>query len=86
MPDHTIWELAKNSRELYRCRLGEYKGHKFIDLRLYLQGDGQDPLPTKRGLTIGPHLWPQFRQALGKVDDALVEVGWLDREDLYPEG
>lgn len=75
-------EIPKNSRETYRFRLGEYKGRRFVDLRLYVQENGQDPVPTKKGLTVPPHPWPRFRRALAQVDEALGAAGWLDWEDL----
>jgi hypothetical protein len=84
MTDKTICELQKNARTVIRFRLGELKGHKFIDLRLFVSDDGQDPMPTKRGLAIAPHLWPEFKKRLDLVDQALVEAGWLDPEDLAP--
>lgn len=77
-----IGEVSKNSREVIRFRLGEFKGHKFIDIRVFAKEDGRDPAPTKKGLAVSPALWPQFRVALAQVDQALVEAGWLDREDL----
>jgi len=77
-----VCRLPKNLRETYCFRLGEYKGHRFIDMRVFVAGDGQNHLPTRKGITIAPHLWPQFRQALAQVDEALLEAGWLDREDL----
>ena len=80
--DKLITTLPKNATYAYHLALQEYKGARYVDLRLHVTLEGQDPIPTKRGLTIPYHLWPLFRQALTKVDDALVEAGWLDREDL----
>lgn len=77
-----VCELPKNSREVYQFRLGEFKGHKFIDMRIFTREDGKDPAPTKKGLAVSPHLWPQFREALARVESAMLEQGWLDREDL----
>ncbi len=77
-----VCELSKNARELYLFRLGEFKGHKFIDMRVFATEDGKEPVPTKKGLAVSPQLWPQFRQALTKVEAAMIEAGWLDRKDL----
>jgi hypothetical protein len=33
-------------------------------------------------LAIAPHLWPQFRAALVQVEGAMIEAGWLDKEDV----
>jgi len=77
-----ITELQKNAREVIKFRLAEYKAHKFIDMRIFTKEDGQDPIPTKKGLAVSPQLWPQFWQALAQVEKAMIEQGWLDKEDL----
>jgi hypothetical protein len=75
--------VPKNAREEIKISLEEFKGHKFIDMRVYLKAnDGQAPLPTKKGLAVNPSLWPQFRAALAQVDRALIEEKLLDAEDL----
>lgn len=77
-----ILELPKNSRETLRFSLAEYKGHRFVDLRIFFSDNGKDPAPTKKGLTVSPALWPQFRAALTQVEAAMIQEDWLDREDL----
>lgn len=90
MNEKPVCELPKNSRETIRFRLGEYQGHKFVDMRIFINEAGEDgkpknPAPTKKGLAVSPVLWPQFRQALAQVEAAMVGAGWLDREDLAEE-
>jgi hypothetical protein len=75
-------ELAKNAREKIIFRLGDFKGHKFIDMRVFAVEDGKDPATTKKGLAVSPALWLQFKQAFAQVEAAMVQEGWLDREDL----
>jgi len=82
MSDKLVCELPKNSRETIQFRLGEFKGHKFIDMRVFAIEEGKDPAPTKKGLAVSPQLWPQFRAALDQVETAMVEAGWLDRAEL----
>jgi hypothetical protein len=82
MSGKQIYQLPKNNRETIWFRLGEFKGHKFIDMRVFVKEDGKDPAPTKKGLAVSPQLWPQFRAALEHVEAAMIEQGWLDREDL----
>jgi Transcriptional Coactivator p15 (PC4) len=82
----TVYEIPKNSREDFRFSLGEFKGHKFIDLRVWAVEDGKDPAPTKKGLAVSPALWLQFKQALAQVEAAMVQEGWIDREDLAGQG
>ena len=75
-------EIPKNSREAIKFSLGEFKGHKFIDMRVWAKEEGKDPAPTKKGLAVSPAIWAQFRAALNQVEAAMVEAGWLDRADL----
>jgi hypothetical protein len=82
MTEKPVCELPKNSREVYQFRLGEFKGHKFIDMRIFTKEGGKEPAPTRKGLAVSPQLWPQFRAALARVEEAMVEQGWLDQEDL----
>ena len=81
-----ICEIPKNSREAIKFSLGEFKGHRFIDMRVYVQEEGKDPAPTKKGLAVSPALWPEFKKALAQVEEAMVKEGWLDREDLEGQG
>lgn len=80
-----ICEVPKNARETLIFRLGQFKGHKFCDMRVYVvepAADGRKEQPTKKGLAIAPHLWPAFKEALAQVEAAMIKEGWLDREDL----
>jgi len=80
-----VCELPKNSREVIRFQLGEFKNHKFVDMRIYAAGPGEDGPPTKKGLAVSPHLWSLFRSALTKVEEAMIKEGWLNKEDLEPQ-
>ncbi len=83
-----IHELPKNAMEAIRFRLGEFKGHKFIDMRIYVanleesHGHPKEPVPTKKGLAVSPQLWPQFKAALAQAEAAMLREGWIDPEDL----
>jgi hypothetical protein len=77
-----VCELPKNSRETIRFSLGDYKGHHFIDMRVFAVEDGKDPAPTRKGLAVSPQLWLQFRAAMGQMEAAMVKEGWIDLADL----
>lgn len=82
-PDKDIFvcKLEKSPRQVIHFRLRTYKNSDFIDIRTYFREGGQEN-PTGKGVSIPPHLWPEFRRALGEVDKKLCEHRWLDREDL----
>ncbi len=76
-----IASVSKNTREQYQIDIREYQGHKFVDIRLYALEDGKDPIPTKKGVTVAPSLWRDFKAAL-----ALVEAELIKRKLVDPAG
>jgi hypothetical protein len=86
MSEKPICEIQKNVRETIQLRLGTFKKHRFVDMRIFIKEDGRDPAPTPKGLTVSPALWPQFKEALAQVEAAMIQEDWLDREDLEARG
>jgi hypothetical protein len=84
--DKQVCELSKNSREAIKFSLREYQGHKFADLRIYVQEDGKAQVPTKKGLAVNPTLWREFKKALEQLEAAMIQDGWIDRADLEVQG
>ena len=68
MNDYTV-AIAKAARETIKLRLGEFKDHKFIDMRIFTREDGKEPAPTKKVLAVSPQCgrnsgeqWPRRRR------------------------
>lgn len=59
-------DIKRNDTEIVRVSKREYKGHEFIDLRIYYQDDEGDYKPTKKGITINPKLVDELIDALKK--------------------
>ena len=73
-----IASFHKNSTEKIVASLSEFKGRQRIDIRLYFQEDITDPnsfVPTKKGLNMGLHNWPEFMQLVGKIDKEVTGHG-----------
>ncbi|GJD95216.1 transcriptional coactivator p15/PC4 family protein [Methylobacterium iners] len=64
MDDILIAEIAKNSRERLRIQLREFKGHRFIDLRLFAISADGDFVPTRTGIGFRPDLIDAVVEAL----------------------
>jgi hypothetical protein len=47
-----IGEISKNSIEKIRVTLSEYKGYTFLDVRIYVEDDTGEWIPTKKGIAI----------------------------------
>jgi hypothetical protein len=83
-----ICSFPKNAMETLVFSVNQYKGRTYLDMRLWAKsdnGDGQE-FATKKGITIGISLFPQFKAAMAKVETALIQQGLIDIEDLEAAG
>ena len=53
MPN-VVGEIQKNETEKITVSLNEYKGFKYVDIRLYFQDKEGSWHPTKKGITVSP--------------------------------
>ena len=56
-----IATVQKNRREELRFSLDEFKGHRFVTVRIYAPGRDGSMVPTKCGVTFRPALIAEFR-------------------------
>ena len=63
-------DIKRNDTEIVRVSKREFRGHEFLDLRIYYQDDEGDYKPTKKGITINPKLVDELIDALNKEKDA----------------
>ena len=81
--DILVGEMVKSSRQTLKFSLRVYKGTRFIDIRTFSPlTEGGKTMPTAKGVSVPPHLWPEFQKIMNQVGKVLCEHGWLDREDL----
>jgi hypothetical protein len=82
-----IAKVTKNARETVFFSLSEFRGHRLIDIRVHVPGDKEDEwVPTRKGVSLAVGLYPEFKQALAQVEEALLDQKLLDPEDLEPGG
>ncbi len=71
--DQLIATIEKNPDEEIRISLREYKGHPFVDIRVYWKPPDGEPGPTKKGVTFNPELYPEFKKAITALEEALIQ-------------
>ena len=66
-----IGEIQKNSTEKIRVSIESYKGHEFIDVRVYYEDDTGEWRPTKKGIAIptdkAEELLALIKKAYGEI-------------------
>ncbi len=68
-----IAEIEKNALEHIRVIITEYKGHRFVDCRVYYKDDKGESKPTKKGITLNDETIGGVIEALQKARQALEE-------------
>jgi hypothetical protein len=72
-----IAQIEKNSTEVIRVEIFEYKGFDLVGMRVYVSREGEDPAPTRKGITCNVALIPELKKALAEAEQAAIEAGLL---------
>jgi hypothetical protein len=67
-----IAEIEKNAIERIQITINEYKGHKFVDCRVYYEDDQGEWKPTKKGIALNSEIIDEVVSALKKAKPHLV--------------
>lgn len=76
---HFSVTLPKNTREDLQVALTEYEQHKCADIRIYA-GDGDEKVPTRKGICIRVEQLPALRGALQQAEAEAQRLGFLRKE------
>ena len=80
MADRVIAVIEKNRDEEIRVVLGDFKGHQLVSIRIFAdprEDDGQDRVPTKKGVTCKVALLPEIIKALQDAEAVARKEGLL---------
>lgn len=66
MEDNTkvIKEIKKNTKQIVRICLSEYKNNTFLDLRIYLLQEDGSYVPSKKGIALNKNVLPEVIEGL----------------------
>ncbi len=68
MSDNMLAMIPRSATEELHVQIKEYKGKKYVDLRIYYTTDnGANWSPTKKGVTVSPENLELLKTALEKA-------------------
>ncbi len=87
MPDDrkVLHEFKRNQEETLRISLSNFKGRTYIDIRMFYEDAKGELAPTKKGVTITPELWDEFRNGVANAEEALQKANLWHPEGIAPE-
>ena len=62
-----IAEFGKNSAEIVRIQLVQYKDQELLDLRVWVLQEGAEAIPTKKGLCLRIEQIGDLKEAIDKT-------------------
>ena len=62
-----IGDIERGETEVLRISAEEYKGRKYIDVRIYFENDEGEWKPTKKGVTLQPDKVDAFLDLIRKA-------------------
>jgi hypothetical protein len=86
MPDDrkVLHEFKRNQEETLRVSLSTFKGRTYIDIRLFYEDPNGELAPTKKGVTVTPELWDEFRNGVAAAEEALQKGNLWHPETAAP--
>ena len=66
-----IGEIGRTETEVVRVSVEEYKGRKYLDVRIYFESDEGEWKPTKKGVTIQPDKIDLFMDLIRQAKESL---------------
>ena len=73
-----ITEIEKNKTEVIRVELTGFSDYDLVGLRVYVNRESEDPLPTKKGIASNLKLLPELKSAIND-GRASSHPGGIDR-------
>ena len=74
--------IEKNSRESIVVSEIEYKGNKYIDVRVFYKDTDGNLKPTRKGVSLRPEKVAELVAALAAAVDGSIEAGVDDSVEL----
>lgn len=74
--------FQKSKTEQVRISINEYRGHEYIDIRIFYLSDDDKFLPTKKGVTVKKDLYPELLAGVVQLGETL---GFDLQQETTPE-
>ena len=66
-----LHSFKRNREETLQVSLSNFKGKTYIDIRLFYEPSEGELAPTKKGVTLTPELWDEFRAGIAAAETEL---------------
>jgi hypothetical protein len=72
--DKVVASFKRNPTEEVRAGIKEFKGRRYIDLRIYYMDDQGEWKPTRKGISLATDFMPELRNAVDNIEKELKSM------------
>ena len=72
--DKVVSSFKRNPTEEVRAGIKEFKGRRYIDLRIYYMDDQGEWKPTRKGISLATDFMPELKEAVGAIETELKNM------------
>jgi hypothetical protein len=76
--DKVVSSFKRNPTEEVRAGIKEFKGRRYIDLRIYYMDDQGEWKPTRKGISLATDFMPELKKAVGAIE---TELKTMEKEE-----
>lgn len=69
--DKVVSSFKRNPTEEVRATLKEFRGKRYLDLRIYYQDEAGEWKPTRKGVSLSTDFMPELKEAVMSLERAL---------------
>ena len=72
--DKVVASFKRNPTEEVRAGIKEFKGRRYIDLRIYYMDDQGEWKPTRKGISLATDFMPELKNAVDSIETELKKM------------
>ncbi len=76
--DKVVSSFKRNPTEEVRAGIKEFKGRRYIDLRIYYMDDQGEWKPTRKGISLATDFMPELKEAVTAIE---AELKSMEKEE-----
>ena len=80
--DKIVQSFKKNSQEEVRAGIQEFKGRHYAFVRVFVENDVGETVPTKKGLTLPVDLLPELARSVRLLSEEAVKQKLVEEESF----
>ncbi len=68
-----IGDIPRNTTEITRVSISEFKGKKYLDIRIWFKDDNGEYAPGKKGVSVNVDAIAELKNLIARAEESLAK-------------